>query len=146
MTHTNLIIRKATFDDSGEIEKIEKACFSTPWSLNSIEESLKNECSVFYLAELDSQVVGYMGLQIFSGEGYVTNIGVLPEYRKMGIATALIEAQMQNEMDFITLEVRQSNVPAISLYNKLGFEDVGVRKNYYSNPTENAVLMTKYFN
>ena len=145
MTHTNLEIRKATIADSRSIEKIENTCFSTPWSLNSIVESLKNECSVFYVAVVDNQVVGYMGLQIFSGEGYVTNIAVMPEYRKQGLALALMNKQMQNDMDFITLEVRQSNIPAISLYDKLGFKTVGVRKNYYSNPVENAVLMTKYF-
>ena len=86
-----------------------------------------------------------MGLQIFSGEGYVTNIATLPAYRRQGIAKALIKTAMQNEMEFITLEVRESNIPAFRLYEKLGFSEVGRRPNYYSNPVEDAILMTRYF-
>ncbi len=68
-----------------------------------------------------------MGLQIFCGEGYVTNVAVLPEYRRQGIAQKLILKELENEMNFITLEVRKSNAPAINLYQKMGFENVGVR-------------------
>ena len=96
-------------------------------------------------ATVDEKVVGYMGLQVFSGEGYVTNVAVLPEYRRQGIAKMLIEKQMQNEMSFITLEVRESNLPAVRLYESCGFENVGIRPKFYSNPTENAIIMTKYF-
>ena len=85
-----------------------------------------------------------MGLQIFSGEGYVTNVAVLPKFREKGIAKALITEQMKNDMEFITLEVRESSVPAINLYTKMGFENMGIRPKFYSNPTENAIIMTKY--
>lgn len=85
-----------------------------------------------------------MGLQIFSSEGYVTNVAVLPEFRGQGIASALIARQMENDMEFITLEVRQSNLPALKLYEKSGFERVGIRPHFYSNPDENAVIMTRY--
>ena len=95
---------------------------------------------------LDSgRVVGYMGLQILSGEGYVTNIAVLPEYRRQGIAQSLIESCAQNKMDFITLEVRKSNLPAIKLYEKAGFENMGIRPRFYTEPEEDAVIMTRYF-
>ena len=84
-----------------------------------------------------------MGLQIFSGEGYVTNVAVLPEYRRRGIAQRLIFAEFENGMDFITLEVRKSNTPAIRLYEKAGFENVGIRPHFYTSPDEDAVIMTK---
>lgn len=125
--------------------EIEKACFSNPWSREDIEAQIDCPTSHFLVALVNGNVAGYMGLQIFSGEGYVTNVAVLPQYRGQGIAKALILKQFENEMDFITLEVRESNTPAISLYEKTGFEKMGIRPKFYSNPTENAVIMTKYF-
>jgi ribosomal-protein-alanine N-acetyltransferase len=138
-------IRIATRDDVARLVKIENACFSSPWSEESLAESLANPCSRFFIAEADGETAGYLGLQIFSGEGYVTNIAVLPEYRRCGIAKALIGEACKVDMDFITLEVRESNLPAISLYEKAGFENMGIRPGFYSNPDENAVIMTKYF-
>ena len=140
----NLKIIPASLNDLANILKIENACFSSPWSEQSLKESLENPASRFYIAYADGDLAGYMGLQIFSGEGYVTNVATLPEYRRKGVARALINAALKNDMEFITLEVRESNSPAISLYSLFGFERVGVRPNYYSNPTENAVLMTKF--
>ena len=128
-----------------EVENIEKICFAHPWSRTDLEQQLNLDTSHFAVATLDGNVVGYMGLQIFSGEGYVTNVAVLPEYRRQGIAKMLIEKQLQNEMSFITLEVRESNLPAIKLYESCGFENVGIRPKFYTNPTENAIIMTKYF-
>lgn len=123
--------------------EIERVCFSNPWSKEDISKQLELETSHFLVALADNRVVGYMGLQIFSGEGYVTNIAVLPDFRRQGIAQALISEQMKNEMEFITLEVRESNKAAISLYEKEGFERVGIRPNFYENPQENAVIMTR---
>lgn len=134
---------KKYLDDVYEIEKI---CFSNPWSKEDLERQIDTQTSHFLVAEVDGRAVGYMGLQIFAGEGYVTNVAVLPEYRGQGIAKALIAEQMKNDMEFITLEVRESNTPAIHLYKKSGFETVGVRPDFYVNPTENAVIMTKYMN
>lgn len=139
------LIKIASPENADEIEIIEKACFSTPWSRESISESLANPASKFYIAQLDGEAAGYLGLQIFSGEGYITNVAVLPEYRRRGIAKALLERAFENETEFITLEVRESNFPAIALYEKLGFERVGLRPKFYREPEENAVLMTKYF-
>lgn len=139
------LIKIASAENAADIEKIEKACFSTPWSRESILESLANPASKFYIAQLDGNTAGYIGLQIFSGEGYITNVAVLPEYRRRGIAKALLERALENEAEFITLEVRESNSPAIELYKKLGFERVGLRPKFYRAPEENAVLMTKYF-
>lgn len=129
-----------------DVFKIEKTCFSNPWSKEDLKNQIKNETSHFLVADVDGRAVGYMGLQIFSGEGYVTNVAVLPQFRSRGIAQALISEQMKNDMEFITLEVRESNIPAISLYKKMGFENMGIRPKFYSNPTENAIIMTRYIN
>ncbi|MBQ3434485.1 MAG: ribosomal protein S18-alanine N-acetyltransferase [Selenomonadaceae bacterium] len=138
----NITVKEATLTDVAEIVKIEQACFSTPWTEQGISESIENENTHLYIALADGTVAGYMGVQIFSGEGYVTNVATLPEYRRKGVAKALIERVLQNEMDFLTLEVRESNAPAIALYESIGFERVGVRPHFYRNPDENAVLMT----
>lgn len=129
-----------------DVCKIENECFSSPWSRENLESQIECPTSHFLVAEVDGKAVGYMGLQIFSGEGYVTNIAVLPNFRGRGIAQALINEQLKNEMEFITLEVRESNTPAVNLYTKMGFKNVGVRPNFYSNPTENAIIMTRYIN
>ncbi|MBR2133581.1 MAG: ribosomal protein S18-alanine N-acetyltransferase [Eubacterium sp.] len=127
-----------------DVWEIEKTCFSSPWSREDLSAQLENETSHFYVAVCDGKVSGYMGLQIFSKEGYVTNVAVLPQFRRKGVAKALLERAMQNEMDFITLEVRKSNSPAISLYKNAGFIDVGIRPHFYSNPNEDAVIMTRF--
>ena len=142
MTH----IKKLSLEHIDSVVEIENTCFSNPWSSEDLTAQIDNETSHFLVALIDDKVVGYMGLQIFSGEGYVTNVAVLPEYRGQGIAQALIDEQMKNKMDFITLEVRESNIPAIRLYEKTGFKNVGIRPKFYTNPTENAIIMTKYFN
>ena len=140
-----IIIENMKAQHINEVVNIEKICFVHAWTRADLEAQLTLETSHFVVATVDEKVVGYMGLQIFSGEGYVTNVAVLPEYRRQGIAKMLIEKQMQNEMSFITLEVRESNLPAIKLYESCGFENVGIRPKFYTNPTENAIIMTKYF-
>lgn len=138
-------IIEATVENAADIAQIEKECFALPWSEQNIEESLLNPNSHFYLALANGKAAGYMGLQIFSGEGYVTNIATLPGFRRQGIAGKLIEAAVKNDMEFITLEVRKSNVSAITLYKKFGFAEVGARPGFYREPTEDALLMTKFF-
>jgi len=143
-------IRNATIADISAIANIEKSCFSHPWSEQSIKDSFENNCNTFYIAEVESQIAGYIGLSVMADEGYILNVAVMPENRKQGIGETLVNEVLafakENNLAFVTLEVRASNIPAINLYNKLGFEKVGERKNYYSNPTENALLMTKYYN
>ncbi len=128
---------------------IENACFAHPWSRQSIEEELDNETSLFYVAVEDGQVVGYIGMSFVLDEGYIYNVAVKADCRKNGVGSALIQTLVthcrKNNFAFLTLEVRESNAPARSLYEKFGFIKVGERKNYYSDPTENAVLMTLYF-
>lgn len=144
MTHINVNIENMMPHHLDGVVNIENICFSSPWSRADLEQQLNLDTSHFAVATLDGEVVGYMGLQIFSGEGYVTNVAVLPDFRRNGLARKLIEYQMQNDMSFITLEVRESNLPAILLYESCGFEKVGIRPKFYSNPTENAIIMTKF--
>lgn len=141
----NIEIIVATLDNVAELVKIEEACFSVPWSAQSLRESLLNEASCFYLALADGEPAGYIGVQIFTGEGYVTNVAVLPAFRRMGIARALLQRALENKMEFLTLEVRESNTPAIQLYTSLGFQTVGKRPRFYRDPEEDAILMTKVF-
>ena len=90
-----------------------------------------------------------MGMHNICSQGYITNVAVFEQYRGKGIASALMEKIIgyaeKNNMEFISLEVRQSNHPAISLYLKYGFKKMGIRKNFYNKPCEDAVIMTRYF-
>lgn len=136
-------------EDIAEISQIENECFSLPWSEKSLSEELINPVARFYVAKNGEKTVGYIGAFNVGGEVSVTNIAVKQEYRNRGIATKLIntlKAKMQEEKaEFITLEVRSSNETAIRLYEKNGFNTVGLRKNFYENPKEDAILMTFYF-
>ena len=127
---------------------IETECFSHPWSKQSLEEELNNETSLFLVAKEENEVIGYIGMSIVIDEGYIFNVAVRESHRNKGVATALINELVtygkKNNFSFITLEVRESNLPAISLYSKFGFIKAGERKDYYSNPKENAILLTKY--
>mgnify|MGYP005974151657 FL=1 len=136
-------IEKFSKEHLDDVYKIECVCFSHPWSKADLENQLGLDTSYFVVALDGETAVGYMGLQIFCGEGYVTNVAVLPEYRRQGIAQKLILKELENEMNFITLEVRKSNAPAINLYQKMGFENVGIRPHFYTAPDEDAVIMTK---
>ena len=141
-----IIISTATYDDISAIATIENLSFSTPWSENAIKESMDAETD-FYVARSNNTVVGYMGLSKIVGEGYVTNVAVLPQYRGLGIGEKILRYAIDDskDLEFISLEVRASNNVAISLYKKLNFEQVGLRKRFYTNPIEDAIIMTKYF-
>ncbi len=144
-----MIERAARSDrDIADIAYIEQQCFSTPWSDAQIRSS--EDSTIFFLAKVQNQTVGYGGMYTVLDEGYVTNIGVLPDFRHQGIGRKIVEAlidfSIQRELSFLSLEVRISNEAAISLYHSLGFEVVGVRKNFYSHPIEDAKIMTRYFN
>ena len=126
------------------LAELEKQCFHAPWSEKMMREDLGG--GIFLVAEQDVEVQGYVGCQTVLDEGYITNVAVSPDFRRQGIARALIAELTakagENKLAFVTLEVRESNAPAIALYAGAGFAPVGKRKNFYSNPTENAVLMT----
>lgn len=130
-----------------QIAALERECFSDPWSENSIASELSNDLSLWLVDECEGQVVGYIGSQSVPPESDVMNLAVAPAYRKRGIGRALMLALMQalreKEMESLTLEVREGNAPAIALYTKLGFRQVGKRPRYYVNPTEDALILRK---
>lgn len=127
---------------------VEKACFPTPWSLESFQNDLTNENAVYFCLEDDGKVIGYVGMWESFGEGNINNIAVLPEYRRKGYARLLLEHLIsygkKHKLTFLTLEVRESNAGARALYQKMGFSQVGVRKKYYER-REDAILMTLHF-
>lgn len=128
---------------------IENSCFTHPMSKQNLLESISNEKYVFIGFIENEMLVGYGSIFIVSDEAYVNNIAVLKGFRNKGIAKTIVNKLIDicklKNCEFITLEVRESNFPAISLYEKQGFEKITIRKNYYSNPVENAIIMTKYF-
>ena len=131
------------------IAELEKICFAEPWSENSLREELNNPDAYFLTALSDGEVLGYAGMHLSFGDGYVDNIAVFPEFRGKHVGEMLTSALAEKaaqEGRFITLEVRESNVPAIRLYEKLGFVPAGKRKNFYTAPREDAVIYTRTFN
>lgn len=130
------------------LAQIELECFSLPWSKDALTQELCNPLAVFFVAIKNGCVCGYIGMHNVSGEGYITNIAVSSYYRKQRIASKLVESLLQYahqyKMNFITLEVRASNIIAIDLYQKYCFKQVGQRKKFYSKPKEDAIIMTFY--
>ena len=141
-------IKKMTSSHIEEIAKLEKECFSVPWSEDGLKTELDNNFARFFVAFSGGKIAGYIGSHNILGEVYITNVAVFPEFRRKGVGNELVEFlvnQMKSEnAEFITLEVRESNLNAISLYEKCGFQRVGQRKDFYEKPKENAILMTYY--
>lgn len=142
-----MTVRRATIEDAKEIFAIEMECFSVPWSLDSIETELVNEDKkLYYVIEDVDGVVGYAGAWLVYDEGQITNIAIRPSARRQGfgakLTSALIEECFKRGMHEIFLEVRISNLSALSLYRQLGFTVKGMRKNYYSEPKEDAYIMS----
>ena len=132
-----------------QIAALERECFSTPWSEAMLTEVLFDSQASFIVAESEEGgVLGYAGLQVVLDEGYIDNIAVEPNARRHGVADELLDVFCrfgEANLAFLTLEVRASNAPAIALYRKHGFEEAGRRKNYYTKPTEDAIIMTRHF-
>ena len=131
------------------IFELEKACFSLPWTRENISAYLPDDMHIMLCAVDDAgKVVGYIGLMYVLDEGYIANVAVSQDHRRQGIGTkllaALVNEAKKRSLSFLTLEVRESNESAIALYKNAGFTEVGLRKNYYDKPTENAILMTKF--
>ena len=129
------------------VAELEKICFSDPWSENSVASELKNKLALWLVAEDEGRVAGYIGSQTCTDESDVMNVAVHPDFRRQGIGERLIldliDQLNQRGNHSLTLEVRASNVSAIALYRKLGSEQVGLRKNYYRNPKEDALILRK---
>jgi len=155
-----MLVRRMTLEDIQAVADIEKQCFSQPWSEKSFEDSISREDTIFLVCEenVDSQVLevqeagsasvitGYIGMYLSFDEASITNVAVSSAYRKKGygeqlVAVAKLAAKEANA-ETIFLEVRVSNEPAISLYKKMGFEELGIRKKFYEHPVEDAYIMS----
>ena len=138
-----------TAEDVPEIAALEKQCFTLPWSEKSFRDEMANKLAIYHVAKDNGACIGYAGFWNVSGEGDVTNVAVLPEYRRMGVGSSLVAEMIKTaenlKLELLTLEVRKSNVAAQKLYEKFGFEILGERKRYYSDNGEDAYIMTKTF-
>lgn len=132
-----------------QVAQLEKLCFSSPWSENSIRGELTNPLSLWVVATEGEKLAGYAGSQTVLGEADMMNLAVEPAFRRQGIGRELVTnlvARLKEKGTYcLTLEVRASNVQAIGLYQQLMFEEVGRRPNYYSNPKEDALILRKNF-
>ncbi len=141
-------IRDAVPQDVPEIARLERECFTTPWTEEIIRSQLSGEGKLMLAAEEDGRFAGYMGLQYVLDEGYISNVCTAPEFRRRGVASALIDETVTRAaalgLSFLSLEVRRSNEPAIRLYEAWGFQKVGVRPGYYEKPAEDAIIMDLY--
>lgn len=129
---------------------VERACFAVPWTQAGLRAELASSTAVFRVAvDGAGAVLGYGGMQFVCGEGYLDNVAVAPQHRGKGVGTAVVAALLgyarAHGGAFVTLEVRPSNAPALALYRGLGFVQAGRRRNFYSRPTEDALLLTHTF-
>lgn len=142
-------IKRLSEDSAKAVSEIEKICFSHPWSEATVASEIKSSFADFFGAFCGDELAGYIGGRTIAGETEIFNVAVKPEFRRKGIAKALIEkfteASRQKETQQIFLEVRTSNLGAINLYEKCGFVFCGIRKDYYDDPKENAILMRLAF-
>lgn len=141
----NVICRRMTLEDVPAVHAIELKTFHTPWSYQSfVDEMTTNKCARYIVAEADGQVVAYAGAWLVFEEGHITNIAVDEAYRGQGIGLMVTRALLQYAanlgVQYMTLEVRRSNLAAQGLYKKLGFLELGVRKRYYEDNGEDAFL------
>ena len=146
----NYDIVPMTSDHLDQAAEIERICFSDPWSRRMLAEHLENECAATLAAQgEDGTVLGYAGVLVAADQGYITNVAVRPEYRRQGVASQLLEVFARFAqgwgLAFLSLEVRASNTAARALYEKHGYVQAGLRKNYYEHPREDAVIMTREF-
>ncbi len=138
-----------TADHVPMVARLEQLCFSDPWSENSIASELQNPLSIWLVAVDDGILVGYVGSQSVQGEADMMNIAVHPDRRRQGVARMLVmelvNLLVQQDNTCLTLEVRDSNTPAILLYESMGFQQIGLRRNYYRHPREDARILRKTF-
>lgn len=131
-----------------QVAALETACFSDPWPAQILAHELENPLSLWLCAMNGDAVVGYIGSQTVLGEADMMNIAVSPDCRRRGLGRALVQAlcralKEQMQATVLTLEVRDSNAPAIALYESLGFTQIGLRKRYYQHPKEDARILRK---
>ena len=148
MTENKIEVREMRYEDLDGVMEIENACFSVPWTRESMQGELFSLMKYYYVALIDDKIAGYGGMWHVVTEGHITNIAVSPQFRRRGAGSAIVERLMQTakeqEMLGVTLEVRVSNEAAKKLYEKHGFVVTGERKKYYTDNNEDAFLMWNY--
>ncbi|MBR5881781.1 MAG: ribosomal protein S18-alanine N-acetyltransferase [Clostridia bacterium] len=131
-----------------EVAELEKLCFSSPWSAQSLELLTREGIGMGVVYLKDGKVVAYGGMLCVVDQGQITNIAVHPDHRRQGIGKAIVGALLKHAMDEkfeeVTLEVRKSNEPAQAMYRSMGFRAIATRPGFYTKPTEDGVIMTAY--
>ena len=144
-----MIITAMTPETVAAVAALEAVCFSSPWSEASIRGDLTNEWAFWLIAVEGETLLGYLGIQFGPDGGDIMSVATAPEARGTGVGKALlvrgVELLREKGLGWLTLEVRPSNAPAVGLYTKLGFREVGRRPRYNKNPPEEALLMTLFF-
>lgn len=144
----NVTIEKMTPDDLDRVLEIEQLSYPTPWSRRAfLSELTENSYAHYFVARVGGEIVGYFGMWIILEEAHITNIAVHPSFRRQGIGESMLRFAFEKAKELgatrMTLEVRVSNIPAQTLYRKLGFEDRGIRRGYYTDTNEDAIIMWK---
>lgn len=146
--NNNIVVRRMVREDISKVAQIERDSFSMPWSEKSFTDALADENNIYVVATVEGDIVGYCGMWGCAGEGQIYNVCVTKEMRGKGIGGALfrgfLDEGINAGLNAFTLEVRVSNESAIRLYEKCGFENAGIRKNFYDNPKEDAMIMWRY--
>lgn len=141
------MIRRMQPSDLEQVAELEKTCFTENWSYGILEAGIHCEYDVYFVWEQEERILGYCNLRVLAGEGEVQRIAVLPRYRRLGLGRKMMDAMLtyasQSRVTAVSLEVRESNLPARRLYEAYGFTAEAVRRGYYHNPTEDAVIMWK---
>lgn len=142
------MIRRMTAADLEQVAGLEQACFSEPWSYALLKSGLSAVYDAYFVAVQEEQVQGYAVLRVLAGEGEIQRIAVLPAYRRLGLASELMAAVVTyarvKETFSLSLEVRDSNLAARNLYESYDFRATAIRKDYYRNPVETAIIMWRH--
>ena len=146
MESTNLHAERLTSADLPAVAEIERLCFAEPWSERSLE-FLLTDAAVAFAVHSNGSPIAYGGMLLAPGEGQITNIAVHPGFRRLGAGRIVLQALLAEatslRLEQVCLEVRESNLPASALYLGAGFQPVGIRKRFYKNPSEDAIVMVK---
>lgn len=137
-----------TVDDISQVAEIERQIFSIPWSERAFRNSMESDNTIYIVAKENNNVAGYAGMYLSFEEGNITNVAVNPLSRRKGIGEKIVRDILNRAYEKgvrdVFLEVRETNSVAIALYEKIGFKEEGIRKNFYDKPRENALIMWKH--
>ena len=143
-----MTIESMTVDDIAQVAEIERQIFSIPWSEKAFRDSMESDNTIYIVAKENDNVAGYAGLYLSFEEGNITNVAVNPLSRRKGIGEKIVRDILNRAYEKgvrdVFLEVRETNSVAIALYEKIGFKEEGIRKNFYDKPRENALIMWKH--